>query len=905
MNEMIDDLELEIYQLKSKKRDLLDVYYHDVFNALSNDIVSSKSNIISDVREEEEEAAATTGVTTRNPIGRSISDGLDIDKVGLDTLDLKERDIDKNENEMKDVNTKRLGGNSHAHSSSSSSSSSIGNNRDSVIEIRVIKSSSPAFSNAYKSKDAIGREYCILSMPYRSRYNDVIERALTYWGYERLFSFSSNITGVNKPRIEISLISLNAIISPNGCLRDQATLSSKSIGTFLHPDIKISLDVSSSSLSSISTSKSKQNKLNPTLRPSQSITFSDPTFSEENDNNNNIDDGAMSPTASSIAAEKKNKTSNFIIPIPTHAAIVQDFLISLLLIICLLNILLSIRDISTIQLESVGVQRATIDELFVIPFTATEEVYNVTTSFYEVKSAVDIWTWVRGPLRRYLFDGVTSTENKYWLISGVNELLGSIRFRQLRVLENAGCDIRPGFSCFPIYQPMLANSLTFGAEYQNGFVWSSAIQLEQNGTGTFRGSIATYDPSGYVLDIPGPKIPKGTIPFSTAYNNLVAQLENNGWIDSSTSAVMISFNIYNGNLNTYLAVQYLFERSMSGAFVPSYQIDGMRGSICSADNCPEQYFFLVLGALLLLVILFQLIIEITKCTRARSLSTFSPWQVVDFLLIISIIVALSAMIAFFTQQDYYISRLWDASSRNNFLYLGSLIYNSQVSAAFACVAVLMCFLRFARHFLRTINGVVIGKLIILSTMEGLFILIVFSPVIIALSLFSSRLYGAQYVGFVDVELAIFEMLSMLRGYQGTVTKYSDFIGFPSWSLLYEYITRVFGVVVLGGIFSAILIFQYRVYFDINQILFRRMAMERYGAISDDFRITSTGGYSSRKEAEMLKGSIRGTAIGSQLLETVKIMFGLTGNLNDTKLFWTCFFCSSPLFNRPQTFSGVD
>ena len=225
----------------------------------------------------------------------------------------------------------------------------------------------------------------------------------------------------------------------------------------------------------------------------------------------------------------------------------------------------------------------------------------------------DVVEWVRGPLATTLVDPSldsiafappstsTSTSTSkakandvpWWVTLAMAQnawvapsrgfvVASPLRFRQLRVLANASCAVDPRAehtinACYAAYAFANSNTSLFGwpAPGAPGFTWASAVRLgpANNGAPSVSGRIATYDPSGFAIDVAGP---------STLLSTFEALLAN-AWIDDASRVIMVEFTV--GNPQALASVRLLGELGTSGMAYPSVSVRAFPIPAANAPSC--------------------------------------------------------------------------------------------------------------------------------------------------------------------------------------------------------------------------------------------------------------------------------------------------------------------------------
>jgi len=100
--------------------------------------------------------------------------------------------------------------------------------------------------------------------------------------------------------------------------------------------------------------------------------------------------------------------------------------------------------------------------------------------------------------------------------------------------------------------------------YNYWWLWKPAEAMSELSTMTVPGRFGTYSGDGFMKDL--------SLDDATARTQIKG-LKDNKWIDQATSAVIVSINAYNGNLDTYVVVTVIFEMPNTGKVFPLLDVN--------------------------------------------------------------------------------------------------------------------------------------------------------------------------------------------------------------------------------------------------------------------------------------------------------------------------------------------
>ena len=194
----------------------------------------------------------------------------------------------------------------------------------------------------------------------------------------------------------------------------------------------------------------------------------------------------------------------------------------------------------------------------------------------------DVWAWLQGPFRdvllpETLYNGATVPPELKGKINIYNKLAGPLRLRQLRIRQS-DCQSRviSGVTswtggCYRPYNTVerLTTKTSGWLQIPNATEYATIPQLSFRSidlTSTVEtillGQSVTYDASGWIMDF---KIDTYT---RQSWALTMRQLRYLKYIDQHTRAVIIDFNVYLPNTDSFISCNVLFEFTAGGAVIP-------------------------------------------------------------------------------------------------------------------------------------------------------------------------------------------------------------------------------------------------------------------------------------------------------------------------------------------------
>jgi len=179
--------------------------------------------------------------------------------------------------------------------------------------------------------------------------------------------------------------------------------------------------------------------------------------------------------------------------------------------------------------------------------------------FTGIAAAGDFWSWVDDTLLGNVYNEDDFSGTGF--VMNYNYVVGAIRFRQLR-LKNDSCTVRDLYSddidfCYEnIFTPKGEDKSAYGPDGMFQYSHNGA-----NGDRYWSVDNTWYPDTGFIEDFPSND--------ETTARNLSQSLQENGWIDAGTRMVLVTFTLYNGNLQgTFAVVRAELEFSAAGVVQP-------------------------------------------------------------------------------------------------------------------------------------------------------------------------------------------------------------------------------------------------------------------------------------------------------------------------------------------------
>lgn len=248
-----------------------------------------------------------------------------------------------------------------------------------------------------------------------------------------------------------------------------------------------------------------------------------------------------------------------------------DLLLYALFVFCfVLTSVLSLYDRHSSDLV-LGVQHAFVNKRWPHPSVASSPSSTMAASslgrtLKDINSVEDIWSYVLHPLHESLFQDrwyngdlfANDTVSQLGVVDRANVLLGGLQLRLLRV-RNATCGSDQQ-ACRPPYSrdAELKSAFVTPAKFTDDSWSDPRPDVRRH----FQGKLAAYPASGYRQFIP--RLNASSVASSCGPHCQLSKLKHAEWIDPSSRALFVEFNMYNAAVDVHCAVTILFEFASTG-----------------------------------------------------------------------------------------------------------------------------------------------------------------------------------------------------------------------------------------------------------------------------------------------------------------------------------------------------
>ena len=427
-------------------------------------------------------------------------------------------------------------------------------------------------------------------------------------------------------------------------------------------------------------------------------------------------------------------------------------------------------------------------------------------AYRDIRDAQQWWLWVEGPLQDLLYGPRNGTNHTAgYLREGSTQLLGKLRFRQLRVKANRGCsvsylarDIYP--DCYAEFSDERQDTAQFTTEKNTaGFSWSSGGGAGGKST-RISGLYATYPGDGYVMDVP----------FTTRddFAFEVSRLRANNWLDLQTRAVFVEFTAFNPAYGNYISNHYLIEQSASGLWTTSTQ--AYIGSMDVCLFCEPLYAVLdVTLYLSILWVLFNEALLLLHACRVRSgLRTYccdSFWSVHYCVSVFCYLLSLSLRAATTAETLSTLQGLWRASGGNGgaaaYYDITESLRTTDIADFIDAFCILFLALRIFRYLQYNSRMQQFTHVFVLAGMEIIFFAFMFGFTYFGFVLLGHNIYGAYLEEWSTIIGTFRTLVKMMVGnFDYEAMRQVDQI----WTPVYFFVYIIFVFMILVNVFLAIL-----------------------------------------------------------------------------------------------------
>lgn len=291
--------------------------------------------------------------------------------------------------------------------------------------------------------------------------------------------------------------------------------------------------------------------------------------------------------------------------------------------------------------------------------------------------------------------------------------------------------------------------------------------------------IASYPGGGYVRDIFNPVSCRQRPATSESPNEngvcergdeartdlllAIDQLKNNLWLDAATRAMFVKITFYNGNLDYYMAMTFVFEFTLGGTIIPSTRLALLNQVMWDTEtekNLPATitefatYFFV--GAYF--VQQTSIYVAIMRKTSSFTAYFYDIWNVLEFTVLAGFSFSLYTRLNLFSQlkppEVIFEPDFHDLSSIG-MLYMSSFYIDS--------ICVIALFFKSFKYFALYEETSMLWNVLLRSAVDIAYFLVMLLILVASFSMMAQQFFGTNDKGYSDVIQSVVSLLLVLLG----------------------------------------------------------------------------------------------------------------------------------------------
>ncbi|XP_078594329.1 polycystin-1-like protein 2 [Branchiostoma floridae x Branchiostoma japonicum] len=379
-------------------------------------------------------------------------------------------------------------------------------------------------------------------------------------------------------------------------------------------------------------------------------------------------------------------------------------------------------------------------------------------TFKKVDSVDKLWSWSNTELLGVLF-----TLNGSKLLDDQSYRVGAAAFKQFRSRPG---DCRTNITTFPRckldytmtqheegdfavgWRPLpkaVVNATRCRGDCSNGTAWT----FTEGKSLPYSGQVKTYVDGAYMFEI-------GNDPEQAAL--VMERLQERGWLDGFTEAVVVEINAYNANADLFAVITLLVEFVAGRGTTPTLNIHIFK--LSSYVGTSGQ---LMIGFQIAFVVLFTLSLfrEGKKMFHQKKMYFCQPWNCLEFLRLLICVVAIVLFSVKEGLRSSYVSQL--KALKGGYLSFRIIAAFSDVFASVLAILVFVMTLQFLQllSFNRSI-GVLFHTLRKATSKIAAFMSML-CVVFIAFSTSGGLLFGGEADGYINILTSARTLLVMMFG----------------------------------------------------------------------------------------------------------------------------------------------
>lgn len=390
-------------------------------------------------------------------------------------------------------------------------------------------------------------------------------------------------------------------------------------------------------------------------------------------------------------------------------------------------------------------------------------------NYFDIADASQWWMWVEGPLVDLIYGPMNSTSKHEpgYLREGTAQLLGKLRFRQLRVKANRGCTVsylaKSLYSeCYADFESQRQDTSVFTLSPDTtGFTWSSG-----GGKGkstNLNGVWSTYPGDGFIVDFDYIDDNRNT------FLSEIKRLRLDNWLDLKTRAVIVELTAFSSTHNLYLSSHMILEQSSSGLWTTSSQTWTSKLDVCY--GCDATIVIDVLLYILMTWIVFTELLQLTNhCQNRNGLKSYccSIWSFQQNLSIFSLICGIITRSIYISSSPAVLNALWTASPQapgatRSYYDLTEHMRLIDAATTLESLAVLVVSFRFFMYMKKHPRMSQFTHVFVIAGTEIVFFSFMFAFTFFGFVLLGHNIYGAHLIAWSTIIKTTSTLIKMMVG----------------------------------------------------------------------------------------------------------------------------------------------
>ena len=494
-------------------------------------------------------------------------------------------------------------------------------------------------------------------------------------------------------------------------------------------------------------------------------------------------------------------------------------LVILILFFCGLWVsLTSFLDFQTVFEQDEALQELFYDEEF--------PTANHKKTFMDIHAVPEFYDWLSGPLLNGIYPGprLAKTTGAIFLpdyVSGYLHLVGPVRLRQFRVKNNS-CYSRRNINeygsrydntdktCRAAYSIPNSDETPFGPGGQNKYKYANKLSVATGRSVFARTFLPTYyGPGGFVVELP---VPSRLSPLNESTNvtaeSLINELKEDQWIDKSTRAVFVEFNVYCTE-SKYLSTSQYFCEFLHDGYVTCHQRVRTYPVVFDGSELLSRQgnFFRQTCELFTFTIAIYMLFRVVKRIYRMPFKSkyFAKWSnYFEMLLLFCYFMHIIIIWAYIYNIDV-LGKI-DVTNKNDFIDVFDLFELNFVAIECAAISIVLCVILVIRQCSCSRKTAILQHTVSHALSDLFMFMFLVLILLIGFGLAAHVLYGPYLQPFMSFWSSLREMMGfMAGGYDYDLLARIA----PYWTFIFYWMWLCFFYLIVMNMFIAILTDGYR------------------------------------------------------------------------------------------------